>query len=261
MKKKKKFKHEVGSALLLATILLFVVLSLVVSLSYVTVMEQKMSSKTKSSVGSFFNADSGIEWALNNIANGQNTDTLITLFPDFNKTGTDCASGSCTVCPFGGCKVYLLGADGAVITTGTTKVSEIRAVRSVGTQGTETQRAIEAAVAAGVTATQLLNSTDGSQSLSKTVTTSGGDLIIFASGSGWKSGSGGTIGMQIKVDGTNKGEIKAYTNEASSHKSFVANPLLVTGVSSGSHTIALNAESGTNIDSNDYFSLTVLEVR
>ncbi|MDD5490120.1 MAG: PilX N-terminal domain-containing pilus assembly protein, partial [Candidatus Moranbacteria bacterium] len=58
-----------GSALLLTTILLFVVLSLVVSLSYITVMEQQMSSKTKSSVGSFFNADSGVEWALNKIAN------------------------------------------------------------------------------------------------------------------------------------------------------------------------------------------------
>ena len=63
-----------GSALLLTTILLFVVLSLVMSLSYVTVMEQKMSSKTKSSVGSFFNADSGVEWALNKIASATGED-------------------------------------------------------------------------------------------------------------------------------------------------------------------------------------------
>ncbi|PIW93089.1 MAG: hypothetical protein COZ87_03170, partial [Candidatus Moranbacteria bacterium CG_4_8_14_3_um_filter_43_15] len=69
MQKQKKTKIKSGSALLLTTILLFVILSMVVSLTYVTVMEQKMSSKTKSSVGAFFNADSGVEWALNKIAN------------------------------------------------------------------------------------------------------------------------------------------------------------------------------------------------
>jgi hypothetical protein len=38
-----EIKEKQGSALLLTTVLLFVVLSLVVSLSYVTVMEQKIT--------------------------------------------------------------------------------------------------------------------------------------------------------------------------------------------------------------------------
>ncbi len=143
---KTKTKHACppakrGSALLLSTILLFVVLSMVVSLSYVTVMEQQMSSKTKSSVGSFFNADSGVEWALNKIANatGDKISDVFSLSGD----------GSTTPSLDAGYKVYLLDSEGKVINSSNPKVdiSEIKAVRAVGTQGGETQRAIEAAVA------------------------------------------------------------------------------------------------------------------
>lgn len=139
-------KKKRGSALLLATILLFVVLSMVITLTYVTVMEQKMSSKTKSSVGSFFAAESGVEWVLNKLALSSGT-----IASNFT-LGSD---GSIE-CPFAGtlCKVYLLGADGRVITPFTPgyaslTITDVKAVRSVGTQGNETQRAIEAAAAAG----------------------------------------------------------------------------------------------------------------
>jgi len=137
-------KNKRGSALLLTTILLFVVLSLVVSLSYVTVMEQQMSSKTKSSVGSFFNADSGVEWALNKIANATGG-TIAGVFGaiNFNPDGS--------TYPFAnaGYKVYLLDSEGKVITDLSKDISLVKAVRSVGTQtaGDPTQRAIEAAVA------------------------------------------------------------------------------------------------------------------
>jgi len=138
---KKNPKKSKGSAFLLSTILLFVVLGMVVTLSYVTVMEQKMSRKTKSSVGAFFNADSGIEWALNKIASGSGNISGVfgTSIPG---SGIDCpnfGSGS-------PCKVYLLDADGKVITADA-PLEDIKAVRSVGTQGNETTRAIEAAVA------------------------------------------------------------------------------------------------------------------
>ncbi|OGI27090.1 MAG: hypothetical protein A2359_02305 [Candidatus Moranbacteria bacterium RIFOXYB1_FULL_43_19] len=132
-----------GSALLLTTILLFVVLSMVVSLSYVTVMEQQMSSKTKSSVSSFFKADSGVEWALNKIANATGT-TIISVFDDFT-------AGGKIPCPTGfGCDLYLLDENGKVIIADA-DISTVKAVRAVGTQttGDPTQRAIEAAVAAG----------------------------------------------------------------------------------------------------------------
>jgi uncharacterized protein (TIGR02145 family) len=134
-------KTNRGSALLLTTILMFVILSMVVSLTYVTVMEQKMSQKTKSSVGAFYGAESGVEWALNKIASSNLSATVAASFSTaWNE------AGDTAICTFGDCSVYLLKADGRVITTGSTLISEIKAVRSIGTQGSETQRAIEAAV-------------------------------------------------------------------------------------------------------------------
>ncbi|MFA5925584.1 MAG: pilus assembly PilX N-terminal domain-containing protein [Parcubacteria group bacterium] len=136
-------KNKLGSALILTTILLFVILGMVVSLTYVTVMEQKMSGKTKSSVGSFYSAESGIEWILNKLASnsGQINDSL-TMNSDFTIS-----------CPasFGAdsCKIYLLDKDGKIIEDAASDLSEVKAVRSVGSQGNETQRAIEAAVASG----------------------------------------------------------------------------------------------------------------
>jgi hypothetical protein len=136
-------KTKRGSALLLTTILLFVVLSMVVSLSFITVMEQKMSQKTKSSIGSFFYADSGVEWALNKIVYSNSSARINTIGLTFNADGS-------AQCPFGGCSVYFLKADGTTIKPAelaTLTVDDIKAVRSVGSQGGTTQRAIEAAVA------------------------------------------------------------------------------------------------------------------
>lgn len=135
-------KQKKASALLFSTILLFVVLSMVISLSYVTVMEQKMSQKTKSSVGSFFSADSGVEWALNKIAYSTNS-TIVGTFGAFNSDYSIPAPSGANY------KVYLLDANGKVITADG-DISNVKAVRSVGTDtGQTTQRAIEAAVAAG----------------------------------------------------------------------------------------------------------------
>jgi hypothetical protein len=105
-------------------------------------MEQKMSQKTKSSVGAFYASESGVEWALNKIATSDSSAYINTLGLTFN-------SDNSAQCPFGGCGVFFLKAGGTVITDRAgTRVSDIEAVRSVGTQGGETQRAIEAAVAA-----------------------------------------------------------------------------------------------------------------
>ena len=136
-----------GSALLLTTILMFIILSMIVSLTYVTVMEQKMSQKTKSSVGAFYGAESGVEWALNKIATGTGT----TISTKFGTQATNAATDGKMSCPFTGCEVYLLGADGKVIPKTKFSVADsadlVKAVRSVGAQGADTQRAIEAAVA------------------------------------------------------------------------------------------------------------------
>ena len=142
MQKLKKTKSNSGSALLLTTILLFVILGMVVSLTYVTVMEQKMSSKTKSSVGSFYSAESGIEWALDKIANTTGANPVIAdAFPNFSSGKTSCPADF-------NCEVWLLDQNGKVITNSAAYLSNVKAVRSVGTNQNETQRAIEAAVAA-----------------------------------------------------------------------------------------------------------------
>jgi len=134
-----KTKNKSASALIFATILLFVVLSLVVSMSYVTVLEQKMSQKTKSSVSAFYSADSGIEWALNKIAHpaGLNIDNNFTML-----------TGGKIQTSLGGIDVYLLDKNGNVITSNDT-LDSVKAVRAVGSESTGgTTRAIEAAVAA-----------------------------------------------------------------------------------------------------------------
>jgi hypothetical protein len=133
-------QNKKGSGLIFAVVLLFVILGMVITLSSVTVLETKMNQKTKSSVGAFYNADSGVEWALNKIATTASTDILGTF-------GTS-APGS-GVKPVGvtDYNIYLLDKDGKVITTNLT-IDQVKAVRAVGTQGGDTQRAIEAAVAA-----------------------------------------------------------------------------------------------------------------
>lgn len=95
---------------------------------------------------------------------------------------------------------------------------------------------------------------------SSNFTTGGGTLIVFASGSGYRVPSGG-IGMNVQVDGVTKGICKAFTNEASSHKAFTTNPIVVTGIAAGTtHTITVTAWNSTSSDGNDYYNVTVLEL-
>lgn len=141
-------KKQSGSGLIFAVILLFVILGMVVTLSSITVLETKMSQKNKSSVGAFYNSESGVEWALNQIATSS-VDTITGTFSSDSNVydGVDCPFG------IGGanvCKLYLLKDDGTALkNTDPNDISLVKAVRSVGSQGGETQRAIEAAVAAG----------------------------------------------------------------------------------------------------------------
>lgn len=107
--------------------------------------------------------------------------------------------------------------------------------------------------------TQLFNSRIGALPLSGTFTSGGGVLIIFASGSGWAD-SATQIGMEIKVNDVAKGQVKSFTNEAGSHKTFSSNPRIVTGISAGTHTLSLVALPNTRTDANDFFNVTVLEL-
>src|SRR3990172_9900767 len=154
MKQKKENKfadRKKASALVFAVIVLFVILSVVISLSSITILETKMSQKTKSSAGAFFVADSGIEWALHKIAESTAADINGTFgIGDLGNGKIDCPS---TV---GDCSIYLINKGGRVITSADpdTSVDAIKSVRSVGVQSVggagDTPRAIEAAVAATI---------------------------------------------------------------------------------------------------------------
>jgi Fibronectin type III domain len=90
-------------------------------------------------------------------------------------------------------------------------------------------------------------------------TTSGGTLMVFASGSGSSPVINNTIGMTVQLDGTSIGTASVPSNEALSHRVFVSSVLLATPAA-GSHTITLQARTGTTTDSFDYFSVTTLEL-
>lgn len=91
-------------------------------------------------------------------------------------------------------------------------------------------------------------------------TTRGQTLLVIASGSGYHAVGGALIGMNIQIDGVNKGVSRVFTNEANSHKAFVMNPLIVTGIAAGAHTVSLTALAGTLGDANDIFNATVIEL-
>lgn len=108
---------------------------------------------------------------------------------------------------------------------------------------------------------QIFNDKTGGLPLSNSFTSNGGTLVIFASGSGWSSSGGYSIGMGILIDGTQFGTARVLTNEGGSHKAFVSNALVVTGVGVGTHTLELLPLPGTNTDINDFYSVTVMAVK
>ncbi len=89
--------------------------------------------------------------------------------------------------------------------------------------------------------------------------TSGGPIVIIASGSGFSSSGARVLGMDVLVDGLVRGDARVYTNEVSSHKAFVTSGIPVVGLKRGTHTLTLVAQAGTQTDANDFFTVTVLE--
>jgi hypothetical protein len=112
-----------------------------------------------------------------------------------------------------------------------------------------------------VTASQLFNSTRGPLPIAANYTSRGGTLIIQVSGSAWTNTRWATIGVTVQVDGTSYGSSMIAANEIQSHKAFVPNTVVVSGLPAGAHTIALVALNADTIaDSNDYFVATVTEL-
>jgi hypothetical protein len=93
-------------------------------------------------------------------------------------------------------------------------------------------------------------------------TTSGGTLLIFASGSAYLAGTG-LLGAYVYVDYQAGSYLGGYmfrfTNEGGSHKTLISSAYPVK-VPAGTHTITLVPWSNTLSDGNDYFWVTVLEL-
>ncbi|CAA9481032.1 MAG: hypothetical protein AVDCRST_MAG12-1506 [uncultured Rubrobacteraceae bacterium] len=116
----------------------------------------------------------------------------------------------------------------------------------------------------------------GSLPRQETYTSKGGTLLISASGSGYRNATKdtGRIGMEVKVDGTVRGNAMTFTNERNSHETFVADYIVVKGLAAGQHTIALERMFGspcntsqelsldycTLTNNDDNFRVTILEI-
>jgi hypothetical protein len=108
--------------------------------------------------------------------------------------------------------------------------------------------------------TQVLKQRRGPMPVSGTFQSNGGTLLLFASGSGFRSGIA-TMGMAIKLDGTQVSSATTWSNVEKAHHAFVPESLVLRGIAAGNHTIQLAASPGDTLsDANDYFSVTVLEL-
>ena len=94
---------------------------------------------------------------------------------------------------------------------------------------------------------------------SGTFTSNGGTLMIFASAGAYHATAGSTMQVDVKLDTVVKASLKAYTNEANSHKMLCSDPIVLTGIGAGSHTVELVLVAGSS-DANDYSQVTVLEL-
>jgi hypothetical protein len=110
-----------------------------------------------------------------------------------------------------------------------------------------------------------------------TYTSSGGKLLIMASGSGYRASSNanpGRTGMEVKVDGNFVAFAGTFTNDLDSHKAFVTDYAVLSGLAAGPHTIRVEAFSNsadcgstapataycTSTDGNDLYHVSVMEI-
>ncbi|HXZ56035.1 MAG TPA: hypothetical protein VEG40_00460 [Gaiellaceae bacterium] len=106
----------------------------------------------------------------------------------------------------------------------------------------------------------LLSEHPGPLPLTASFTNSGNDALLFeVSGSAYANNPGKLLAISVSIDGIPRGELRAYANEGSSHKTLPSTSFVVTRLASGTHTLRLDAIKtasliDTNTDGNDFFS-------
>ena len=105
----------------------------------------------------------------------------------------------------------------------------------------------------------VMGDTPGGLPVSASFTTHGGTVWITVSGSGYAATAGTIIGATISVDGTTRSTMKIFANAATTHLAFVPVTFILSGLTAGSHTIAIAALSGTTTDTNDFYNVDIIE--
>ena len=108
--------------------------------------------------------------------------------------------------------------------------------------------------------TQLLSNQPGPLPLARNFSANGGVVLLRVAGSGFAHAPG-IVGMDVEVNGTVVGDVKVFTNEHGSHKSFVARTLVAGPLPAANHSVILRARPGTQTDFNDFFCVTIEEFR
>lgn len=110
---------------------------------------------------------------------------------------------------------------------------------------------------------QPINYQNGSTTatISGSFNSSGGTLVLIASGSAMAPAAPQMIGMELLIDNVSKGFLKLWANDSWNHKALISNIFVITGLAaSNNHTVLLKPWNNTSTDSNDFFNVTVLEL-
>jgi hypothetical protein len=89
----------------------------------------------------------------------------------------------------------------------------------------------------------------------------GGPLFISVDASAWSTLASQLIGAVLYLDGEVIATPQLFANWEDTHVPLVGVDLVITGVAPGGHTLDLQAASGTTVDQNDVWSLTVMEMQ
>ncbi len=137
----KKQKKQEGSILILTLLALVGALSISVAMVSISVVERKMTTKSKKSVTAFQSANSGIEWALKKINDATIDGGKVQKIEDVFTMGGD-GKISCPSSFFddgkSDCEIYLLSGTNqnrTVITDPTVTLDKVIAVRATGMYG------------------------------------------------------------------------------------------------------------------------------